>query len=59
MCKYKGYEIYGIYEDAGISAKNIKDRPAFNKLLDDIKSKKINTTAFCILNFFKIILIVN
>jgi site-specific DNA recombinase len=43
MCKYKGYEIYGIYEDAGISAKNTKDRPAFNRLLDDIKSKKINT----------------
>lgn len=43
MCKYKGYKIYGIYEDAGISAKNTKDRPAFNRLLDDIKSKKINT----------------
>lgn len=43
MCKYKGYEIYNIYEDAGISAKNIKDRPAFNRLLDDIKGKKINT----------------
>ena len=27
MCKYKGYETYGIYEDAGISAKNTKDRP--------------------------------
>ncbi|MDD4298499.1 MAG: recombinase family protein [Bacilli bacterium] len=43
MCKYKGYEIYKVYEDAGISAKNIEDRPAFNQLLDDIKSKKINT----------------
>lgn len=43
MCKYKGYEIYNVYEDAGISAKNTKDRPAFNRLLDDIKSKKINT----------------
>jgi len=43
MCKFKGYEIYDIYEDAGISAKNMEDRPAFNRLLDDIKSKKINT----------------
>lgn len=25
MCKYKGYKIYKIYEDAGISTKNIKD----------------------------------
>ena len=29
LCKYKGFEIYKIYEDAGISAKNMKDRPAF------------------------------
>lgn len=43
MCKYKGYKIYKIYEDAGISAKNIKDRPAFNELLEDIRNKKINT----------------
>jgi len=43
LCKYKGYEIYKIYEDAGISAKNIKDRPAFNELLEDMKAKKVNT----------------
>lgn len=42
MCKYKGYQIYKVYKDAGISAKNIKDRPAFNELLEDIKKKKIN-----------------
>lgn len=42
MCKYKGYQIYKVYEDARISAKNIKDRPAFNELLEDIKKKKIN-----------------
>ncbi|MEG1506657.1 MAG: recombinase family protein [Bacilli bacterium] len=42
MCKYKGYKIYKIYEDAGISAKNIQDRPSFNELLDDIKTKEIN-----------------
>ncbi len=43
MCKFKGYQIYKFYEDAGISAKNMKDRPAFNELLEDIKSKKVNT----------------
>lgn len=43
MCKFKGYEVYDIYEDAGISAKNIEDRPSFNRLLEDIKAKKINT----------------
>ena len=43
MCKFKGYQIYKFYEDAGISAKNMKDRPAFNELLEDIRSKKVNT----------------
>ena len=27
MCKYKGYEVYDVYEDPGISAKNTKDKP--------------------------------
>ena len=26
MCKFKGYQIYKFYEDAGISAKKMKDR---------------------------------
>ena len=43
MCKYKGYKIHKIYEDAGISAKNMKDRPAFNEMLNDIKNRTINT----------------
>ncbi|MDD2208520.1 MAG: recombinase family protein [Bacilli bacterium] len=43
LCKYKGYEIYKFYEDAGISAKNIESRPAFNELLEDMKAKKVNT----------------
>lgn len=29
-------------KNTGISAKNIKSRPKFNELLEDIKSKKIN-----------------
>ena len=43
MCEYKGYEIYKVYEDAGISAKTGNTRPAFEKLLQDIKDKKCNT----------------
>jgi hypothetical protein len=42
LCKFKGYEVYEIYEDAGISAKDIKHRPAFQKMLNDIKEGKIN-----------------
>ena len=43
MCEYKGYEIYKVYKDAGISAKTCKTRPAFDELLQDIRDKKCNT----------------
>ena len=43
MCEYKGYEIYKLYKDAGISAKTGNYRPAFEELLQDIKDKKCNT----------------
>ncbi len=43
MCEYKGYQIYKIYKDAGISAKTGNYRPAFEELLQDIKNKKCNT----------------
>ena len=45
MCEYKGYEIYKLYKDAGISAKTGNYRPAFEELLQDIKDKnnKIKT----------------
>ena len=43
MCEYKGYEIYKLYKDAGISAKTGNYRPAFEELLQDIKNKKCNT----------------
>ena len=42
-CKFKGYEIVEYYEDDGISAKTGNHRPGFEKMLEDIKSKKINT----------------
>ncbi len=43
MCEYKGYEIYKLYKDAGISAKTGNKRPAFEELLQDIREKKCNT----------------
>ena len=43
MCEYKGYEIYKLYKDAGISAKTGNTRPAFEELLQDIRDKKCNT----------------
>ena len=42
-CKFKDYEIVDYYEDAGISAKTGNYRPKFERLKEDIKSKKINT----------------
>ena len=43
FCKFKGYEIVDYYTDAGISAKTGNLRPEFERLKEDIKSKKINT----------------
>lgn len=43
FCKFKGYEIYDYYEDAGISAKKGNRRPAFKKLKQDALDGKINT----------------
>ena len=43
MCEFKGYEVYKVYEDAGISAKTGNKRPEFDELLQDIKDKKCNT----------------
>ena len=41
FCKFKGYVIKDYYEDAGISAKTGNYRPEFERLKEDIKSKKI------------------
>ena len=43
FCRFKGYEIIDYYQDAGISAKTGNIRPEFERLKEDIKSKKINT----------------
>ena len=41
LCDYKNYEVYKVYEDAGISAKDM-NRPAFQEMIQDIKDGKIN-----------------
>lgn len=42
LCKYRDYNIYGIYEDAGISGKDIEHRPQFQKMLESVKDGKVN-----------------
>ena len=41
FCKFKDYEVYKVYADEGISAKN-DNRPAYQEMMQDIKDKKIN-----------------
>ena len=42
LCDYKGYEVYKVYCDAGVSAKDMEHRPKFQEMLKDMKEKKIN-----------------
>lgn len=42
LCKYKEYKIYKVYKDAGISAKDMEHRPAFQTMLEDMRAGKIN-----------------
>jgi len=38
----KDWDIFDIYADEGISGKNIVDRPAITRLIDDIENGKVN-----------------
>ena len=42
LCKYKGFEVFKVYKDAGISAKDMEHRPEFQQMLQDMRDKKIN-----------------
>src|SRR5574344_1525615 len=42
LCRFKEYEVFKVYEDAGISAKDMEHRPKFQEMLDDMKLGKIN-----------------
>lgn len=40
FCKFKEYEVFKVYEGAGISAKDMKNRPEFQEMLADMKHRK-------------------
>ena len=42
LCSFKDLEVYKVYKDAGISAKDMEHRPQFQEMLQDIKEGKIN-----------------
>ena len=42
LCKFRDYNIYGVYEDAGISAKDMEHRPQFQKMLEEVKNHNVN-----------------
>ena len=42
LCKYKGFEVFKVYKDAGISAKDMKNRPQFQQMIEDMKNGLIN-----------------
>lgn len=41
LCNYKGYTIYKVYREEGISAKSM-NRPKFKEMIQDMKDGKIN-----------------
>lgn len=41
LCEFKDYEIYKVYREEGVSAKNT-NRPKFQEMIEDMKSGKIN-----------------
>ena len=41
FCEFKRYNIYKVYKDAGISAKNDK-RPAYREMMKDVRENNIN-----------------
>ena len=43
MCEYKNYDVYDVYEERGISSKTGHYRPEFERLLQDVRDKKVNT----------------
>jgi len=41
LCEFKGYKIYKVYRQEGVSAKNT-NRPKFQEMIQDMKDGKIN-----------------
>lgn len=51
-CEDKGYSVYKLYADRGISGKDISHRPAMQQLLTDAKEKRFNIVLFWALSRF-------
>ena len=42
LCEFKEYKIFKVYQDAGISAKDMEHRPGFQQMMEDMRNGKIN-----------------
>lgn len=42
LFSFKDLEVYKVYKDAGISAKDMEHRPQFQEILKDMKEGKLN-----------------
>lgn len=42
LCSFKEYQIFKVYQDAGISAKDTEHRPGFQQMMNDMRKGKIN-----------------
>lgn len=51
-CSERGYVIYDLYADRGISGKDIKHRPEMNRLLEDAEDGKFDIVLFWALSRF-------
>ena len=38
LCEFKEYQIFKVYQDAGISAKDMEHRPGFQQMMDDMRN---------------------
>lgn len=51
-CQDKGYTVYDVYSDEGISAKNMEHRPELRRLLKDAEAGRFQMIAFWALSRF-------
>lgn len=42
FCEQKGYTVYKIYREKGVSAKDTTNRPAFNEMMNEAKNSKFS-----------------
>ena len=42
LCSFKDFQVYKVYQDRGISAKDMEHRPGFQEMMDDMRKGKIN-----------------